>query len=305
MKRTLAAMLSALMLMTLLPLTSPPARAELDFDIGCTASSAYVGETFGWHVSNVSGGSGRYEFTFTVIKDGFAYAPELSRGGTPWRDFTPPAPGKYSVEVLVYDRTNDESAWAEGGEITVSPNPNKIIKVEPLSATSLKVTWNKVPGASEYFLWRSTDMKNWDLIIYIYNGTSFTNTGLKAGTRYFYKVGYDRTGGGDGIIFTSWLSPAVAGVPMGNTRITSINSPSKGRVRLAWAKAAGATGYQVAMAGSRNGNYKTVRQLNGTAAIFSGVKSGSSLYFKVRPYRRVYTTTYWGQYSAPRAIKVK
>ncbi|MDI9520108.1 MAG: hypothetical protein QM308_02995 [Bacillota bacterium] len=172
--------------------------------------------------------------------------------------------------------------------------------MEPVGATSLRITWNTVPGAKNYWLYRSTDKKNWDVIKKT-TGTSFANTYLKAGTRYFYMVDYDREG-----VKNFPKSAAAAGVPMAKTRITSITSPSARRIRMTWARAAGASGYQVAMASRANGSYRTVRIVTGgTTAIFSGVKSGSTLFFKVRPYRRVYTTTYWGQYSAYRSVRVK
>ncbi|MDI9519670.1 MAG: hypothetical protein QM308_00685 [Bacillota bacterium] len=298
MKRVLSAMLTALMLLTILPLASPPARAEFEFEIYCTASSACVGDTFEWFISDVHGGIEPYQYGFDVYRNGVLYAPEDYRSD-PYRYFTATAPGRYEVEVWVLD-SNNFFYTKIGGAITVSAQRNKITKVEPLSATSLKITWNKVPGADKYYLWRGTSMNaDWDCVTDT-AGTTFTDTNLKAGTRYFYKVWYTHPE-----IYDSWFSPVVAGVPMGKTRITSITSPSKGRVRLAWAKAAGASGYQVLMATSARGSYKPVRLLTGTTVTFTGLKSGSGLYYKIRPYRRIYTTTCWGDYSAYRSIRVK
>ncbi|MDI9521258.1 MAG: fibronectin type III domain-containing protein [Bacillota bacterium] len=302
MKRMLAAMLTALILLTFLPLASLPARAAgVTFDVLCsvdTEEPAYVGETIVWRIDNVSGGSGPYEFSLEVWKDGQPF----SEGAKfPFMDYMFTSPGKYKVLARVKDIGDGGKEYSQySEEITVKASLNKITKVEPLGATSLRITWNTVPGAKEYYLQRSTDMKTWEWIKTT-PGTSFTNTSLKSGTRYFYKVHYYRPG-----LSRCEPSPTVAGVPMAKTRITSITSPSARRIRMTWAKAAGASGYQVAMASRANGNYKTVRIVTGgTTAIFSGVKSGSTLFFKVRPYRRIYTTTYWGQYSGYRSIRVK
>ncbi|MDI9521259.1 MAG: hypothetical protein QM308_08960 [Bacillota bacterium] len=303
MKRMFAAMLAALMLVTLLLLASPPAQAAgVTFTVACSVDHAYVDETVLWGMNTVSGGSGIFEYSFDIYKNNQL----ISEGEfffTSFRSYTLTSPGKYKVRAWVWDR-------GEGGEnrkydqytseITVEASVNKITKVEPVGATSLRITWNTVPGATKYHLHRSTDMKNWELIKET-TATSFANTYLKSGTRYFYRVGYVRPGTFDNI-----YSPAAAGVPMAKTRITSITSPSARRIRMTWARAAGASGYQVAMASRANGSYKSVRIVTGgTTAIFSGVRSGSTLYFKVRPYRRVYTTTCWGQYSAYRSIRVK
>ncbi|MDI9520749.1 MAG: fibronectin type III domain-containing protein [Bacillota bacterium] len=305
MKRIFAVMLAALMLVTFLPLASQPAQAAasagVTFDIFCYANPAdpaFVDEVIEWKIKNVSGGSGEYLYALDLWKDGQLFY-ELDWSKYKFAFYYFPSPGKYKIRAWVWDTVNNKTYDKYSDEFNVKPSVNKITKVEPVGATSLRITWNKVPGAIKYYLGRSTDMKNWEWIKET-TGTSFANTYLKAGTRYFYKIWYYR----DGVEGSK--SPVAAGVPMAKTRITSITSPSARRIRMTWARAAGASGYQVAMASRANGSYRTVRIVTGgTTAIFSGVKSGSTLYFKVRPYRRIYTTTYWGQYSGHRAVKVK
>ena len=302
MKRMLAAMLAALMLAAFLPLSVLPARAAgVTFSVGCSVDYAYAGEEVDFYVSDTAGGSGSYLYSLDIWKDGQLF----SRDGwhsQNYREYTFPSPGKYMARGWVRDKGTNVDYDQFSDEITVKANPLKITRVEPLGASSLRITWNKVPEVSSYSVYRSTDMKNWEFIKMA--ATPFTDTRLKAGTRYFYKIGYNR------LVPSGYIygpeSDAAAGVPMAKTRITSLTSPSGRRIRMTWAKAAGASGYQVAMAASRYGSYKTVRIVTGgTTAIFSGVRSGSALFFKVRPYRRIYTTTYWGQYTAPRAVKVK
>ncbi|MDI9520110.1 MAG: fibronectin type III domain-containing protein [Bacillota bacterium] len=300
MKRFLAATLAALMLLAFLPLASPPALAAIDFTIRCSIDSAYVGETIWWEVKDIEGGTPPYHYNFDIYRNGVLYSPECYESLNHWRVFTPALPGKYKVMVWVGDNDDDTNKFSD--EITVTANPNRITKVEPLGPTSLKITWNKVSGAMEYELWRTTSLNtDWVWVKSTGEGeTSVTDTNLKAGTRYYYQLRYYKEN-----IYDSWLSPVAAGVPMGKTRITSINSPLKGRVRLVWAKAAGASGYQVAMATSARGSYRTVRQLTGNSITFTGLKSGSALYYKIRPYRKIYSATYWGQYSGYRSVRVK
>ncbi|MDI9520959.1 MAG: hypothetical protein QM308_07420 [Bacillota bacterium] len=303
MKRVLAALLAVLMMIAVLPITSPPAQAKVDdFTISASVTSTYVGEFIRWTVSNVTGGSGNYKYQFVFYKNGDYFGSNFMSADASC-DFVPPSPGRYKVKVTVYDGMF--GLQKESAEVTVKARPIRITKVEPLGATSLKITWGKVEGATLYEVWRSTSMNSgWTLAKKTFD-TSFSNTYLTAGTRYFYKVRY-YVPSFEWDDYISAFSPVAAGVPMAKTRITSLTSPSARRIRMTWAKAAGASGYQVAMASRANGSYKSVRIVTGgTTAIFSGVKSGSTLFFKVRPYRRVYTTTYWGQYSAYRSVRVK
>ena len=49
------------------------------------------------------------------------------------------------------------------------------------------LSWNEVEGAVKYMVYRSTDKENWSYLITT-TKTSVTNTGVKSGTTYYYKV---------------------------------------------------------------------------------------------------------------------
>ena len=50
-----------------------------------------------------------------------------------------------------------------------------------------KLSWSKVTGADKYYVYRSTDGKDYTILIKT-TKTSVTNTGAKKGTKYYYKV---------------------------------------------------------------------------------------------------------------------
>ena len=58
-----------------------------------------------------------------------------------------------------------------------------------LSTTSKKITvkWDAVEGATKYEVYRSTDNSTWTKVTTT-TGTSYANSGLTAGTKYYYKV---------------------------------------------------------------------------------------------------------------------
>ncbi|MDO5521818.1 MAG: InlB B-repeat-containing protein [bacterium] len=62
------------------------------------------------------------------------------------------------------------------------------LKVQKVNATSTKVTWNKVSGASGYEIYRSTSKNGTYKKVKTQNGTSYKNTKLKKKQTYYYKV---------------------------------------------------------------------------------------------------------------------
>lgn len=300
MKKAIASLLCALILLGLAPLYTPEAQAVTSAYVYTSDTSIYVGDTVRWHIDDEVG-SGYYSYAFDIYKDNKLYSYQSSYDNYWYRYFTPTAPGKYKVKAWVYDEVYDNYISWFSNVVNVYTRPvNKITKVEPASATSLKITWTKMPGATKYELYRATKKAGPYTLIRTTTGTAFSNTYLKAGTPYFYKVRFYTEDEG-----WSTYSPVAAGVPMAKSAITRITSPSRGKVTLTWGKAVGASGYQVLMSTSANGTYKSVRILAGNTTTFTGLKAGSTMFFKVKPYKKLYSTTYWGALSAYKAIKVK
>ncbi|MDI9520985.1 MAG: X2-like carbohydrate binding domain-containing protein [Bacillota bacterium] len=180
----------------------------------------------------------------------------------------------------------------------------KITKVETLSATTLKLTWTRVAGASGYNIYISARPNDSYTLLTSTTALARNITRLKAGNRYFFKVeAYDLIGGQK--FGSSPWSTWAAGVPMARPTITKIASPSRRMVTLSWNKPVGAAGYQVMFATKRNGPYKAVRTQFTNTATFRGLKSGLTCYFKIRPYKKFYAYAYFGPESAIRVIRVK
>lgn len=293
-------MLTALMIITILPLTSPPAQALTDFSIAADYYSLYVGDEILWYIDNVKGGSGQYKYSFDIYKNGNLFKYDFSYHEEDYKYFTPTSPGKYTVRVWIRDKVTLIDMDKFSDPVYIKEIPISITGVEPLGTSSLKVTWYKIPGATKYQLWRSTNKSTGWVLAKTTTGLSHANTYLNAGTQYFFKVRYYTPDAG-----WSKFSPAAAGVPMAKISITNIFSPRKGMVRLSWQEAVGATGYHVVMSKRANRSYKSVRTLSGNSIYFTGLRSGSILYFKVRPYRKVYSIVNWGLYSAPKGVRVR
>lgn len=219
--------------------------------------------------------------------------------------------GTYTASVeLTYENpafvgpTFADLPWEITEPVVPTRAKPKITKVEAVSASALKLTWGRVAGASGYNVYVSARPNDSYTLLKSTTALSLSITRLKAGTRYFYKVeAYDLIGGVQYV--SSPMSSWAAGVPLARPAITSITSPSARRITLTWNKSAGAGGWQVMFATSAKGPWKVVRTIFVTNASFAGLKSGSTFYFKIRPYKKYYAYAYFGPESPVRYVKVK
>ena len=154
------------------------------------------------------------------------------------------------------------------------------------SSTELDLSWKKISGASGYYLYRSTDEKSGYKKIATLKkaaATTYTDTGLKAGTKYYYKIKYYNADG------TSKNSDVMCAYPMKKTSITSVVSDGSGKLKISWKKGSGASGYRLYRSTSKKGTYTKIATISsGTDLTYtdSGLTSGKTYYYKIKSYRK-------------------
>lgn len=92
------------------------------------------------------------------------------------------------------------------------------------------------------------------------------------------------------------------------TSIKSIKKLKKNQAKLTWKKVKNATGYEVYQSMKKNSGYKKVKKItkNKTVTYKAGkLKKKKTYYFKIRTYRKAGGTTYYGNYSNVKKMKVK
>ena len=92
------------------------------------------------------------------------------------------------------------------------------------------------------------------------------------------------------------------------TTLRSIKNAGKSKVRLAWKKVSGATGYEIYRSTKKNGTYKKIKTIskNKTVSFVTKLpKKKGTYYFKVRTYRKAEGKIYYGKDSAVKSRKVK
>lgn len=90
-----------------------------------------------------------------------------------------------------------------------------------------------------------------------------------------------------------------------STRIKSVKSTSKGKVKVSFKKAKGATGYQILYSKNYGRKYKKAGYTKKTSFTIKKLKSGKYYYIKVRPYKVIDGKKCFGYYSSSWGIRVK
>ena len=159
---------------------------------------------------------------------------------------------------------------------SVTPKPAAPVVKIGHSATSGKpmLTWNAVSGATSYKVYRATSQKGTYSLLGTVTTTSYTNTGAKAGTTYWYKVKAVNSAG----------ESAYSNVVSGKTTVTTLtmgHSASSGKPQLTWKAVSGAASYKVYRATAKNGAYSVINTTNALTYTNTGAALGTTYYYKV------------------------
>ena len=138
----------------------------------------------------------------------------------------------YCYRIEAYNGTLNSRKIVTCATTTLSaPVMNPIVIVSP---TAIDISWTNVPGNTGYKLERSTNNSTWSQVggNLAANTVFYHDTGLAAGTTYYYRV--------------STISAAGVSLPSGVQIAPVLNSPSgvtSANVTLSWPAISGITGY--------------------------------------------------------------
>ncbi len=143
------------------------------------------------------------------------------------------------------------------------------------------LTWPAVTGATSYNVYRGTTAGG-EAATPLATGvtsTSFTNTGLAAGTTYYYKVSAVNAGG-EGLK-SSEVSATTQAVPMAPTSPAIVVGNSQ--LVVSWTASSAATSYNVYRGTTAGGEATTplATGITGTSFTDTGLANGTTYYYKV------------------------
>ena len=172
-------------------------------------------------------------------------------------------------------------------------------------ANSIKLTWNKATGATGYQVYKY-DKKTDSYVRYsTVKANSVTVSGLNPGTTYKFKI--RAISKGSTVYYGNFTAVIIASTLPKSTSIIYLNSLRKNNIIMNWKEVDSATGYQVYYSASKNGTYSKLTSTSNTNINLtnSKLKGGMTYYFKVRAYRKIDGTNYFGAFSDVKSIKIR
>ena len=166
------------------------------------------------------------------------------------------------------------------------------------TAKGLKVTWNKVTGATGYRVYRGSKL--------IYTAkknttVSYVDTAAKTnGTKYTYKVVAIASGTGKAA-----ASAAKAAYYMTAPTVKSVTNSASKTMTVKWSKNSKATGYQVRYVLGSTVKKVTVKKAATVKKVIKSLKKGKTYKVSVRAYKTVSGTKYFSAWSAAKSVKIK
>jgi len=165
-------------------------------------------------------------------------------------------------------------------------------------STGITVTWNAVPGAKGYEVYRATSAKGSYSKIKTLSKTTWTNTKITNNKGYYYKVRAYRTINGKKKY--SSFAGAQLGMKVSLAKVSGVAAASQSNcVGLTWAGVTGASGYEIWRATGSNNAAGYTNVGNAASAAFNdyNVANGLTYYYKIRAYRTVNGVNVYGAFS--------
>ncbi len=215
--------------------------------------------------------------------------------------------GEYYILVsyIAHDWTIDRIGYSFNIGFTPSISKPSTLKVTTRNTTSIKLSWSKVGDVDGYQLQR----KSGDTWKTLTNTTSNSHTAkdLKTGTNYHFRVrSYVEANGKK--YYSAWKTLDTPTKPS-TPAIKAPSTNKKHQIIAKWIKVSAGTGYRVQFSKKKDFSSviatKTVSGISKTSYTGKNFTKDKTYYVRVRAYKTVDGTKYYGAWSKGKSIKCK
>ena len=194
-----------------------------------------------------------------------------------------------SVLVLVALLAALSPPSLQTGSVALAQTGPPTLTVTSAGPTSIQVSWTAVADADSYRLIRWNSGPNWDDVGGVHTTTSYTDTGLTTGTKYFYQV----TAVTDGIE-GPWSDRQNA-IPGSLDAPVLSATASIGQIDLSWTDVPGAVSYNLIFWTSGQAGWEELGggAIDGTSYPHTSLTNGAEYFYQVRAVNAANTRSDW------------
>ena len=215
---------------------------------------------------------------------------------------------KYAYHINPYIEYKDDSGVTQYAQsdtpavISMTPVLGQVTATGAVAngCDSATVTWNLLPGANGYTIYRAAGSSNdfTEVGGAAETAASYTDQSLTAGTSYKYKVKAYRIVNNNKVYGD--FSNVVTVTPVPQTSVLSLTSYDYKSVKLGWTQSGGAQGYVIERRKASESSFKKIATVgSGTKVSYvdKKVATGTKYVYRVRAYRVVNDKKVWSEYS--------
>lgn len=192
-------------------------------------------------------------------------------------------------------------------QFKISPQGVKNLKATP-TTTSIKLSWSKVSGISNYEVYRATSQNGkYTKVRTLSSSTlSYKDTTASKTKVYYYKVRAYKTV--NKTKYYGEYSDVVCSSKAPSKPVITVKNAGSKTIKVSWKKVSGANGYEVYRKAGSGAKYSIVQTINSGNTLSYTNKNlvkNSKYYYKVRAYKIVNGEKIYSSYSTVKQIKCK